>query len=596
MSIETTETKTGGEEVQPKVVMNNNNDVIITPTYATSLTNNLLGLYNNGIATDFTVICEDETFNLHKAVSIHGSKYFANILTSNVTTEVTLDFEPTIQPSAFRIIVESLYTGIVKDMTRENITALLEASFHLQIKHSYDACVSFMLKHLDLDNCLSYWLCAKLCQSDKLKQASIGLIGRHLDSIKGTEEYLTLSKDTIEEILSHDSLEVPAEEKVFEAAIAWIKFDEDKRKANLSSLLNVVRLTYLPVNYLVNVVGKEELIEHDPKAMTCYSQGLKMKLRNSHGDTKGRHNPMFAARGSLERLHKQQKTSQCIPNLVQSFEETQQKVSAGIKDKQQRVSEGIPILFQNCKDQQQKVSAGIPIFVQNCKDKQQQVSERIPILVSDCKGKIDESFGAQDDADVLPEEKFPGNIQAFFSKLVPKKENDDSGSAQDNDTDVPPLEKLQGNVQAFFSNLVPKKHEAKDSASSDDLVAMDDAVKVDQENKFLLDVQSFFTKFVPKKQEDQEDSNDRDQDDNEDDDHDDYADLEDVLETSEEDASAVLSMPESRMGVNYNKENEIPKVNAVTKEFGEVTKEVDIAEQNDIVTDSHISTLSFVSH
>ena len=448
------------DEIQQKVN--------ITPTsmYATSLANNLLDLYKKGIATDFTVVCDDETFNLHKAVSIHGSGYFADILTSkdnNEIAEVTLDFKPTIQPSIFRCIVKSLYTGIIQDMTIENITALLEASYHLQIKHSYDACVKFMLTHLDLDNCLSYWLWAKLCQSEKLKQASIGFIGRHLDSIKATEQFLLLSKDTIEEILAHDSLEVPTEERVFEAAIAWIKYDEVNRKSYLSSLLSVVRLTHLPVDYLENIVGKEDLIQNDPNAMSYYSEGLKMKLKNIHGDTQVRHNPIYAARGSLERILKQNQPSQCIPNTLQH-----------------------------------------------------------------CRDKIDESFG--------------GNVLAFFSKPVPKKENDENFSTQD-ETIVPPRE----------TNEIEVNRDDIDSTSN----------TTTETQKLIILANS---------------SN-----------QDDYADLEDVLEISEEDASEVLSTLESGMDVNYNKENETSITNLQNKENDEVTKEVGV-KRDEIDSTSNSST------
>ena len=518
--------------------------------YATSLANNLLDLYKKGIATDFTVICEDETFNLHKAVSIHGSGYFADILTSkdnNEIAEVTLDFKPTIHPSIFRCIVKSLYTGIIQDMTIENITALLEASYHLQIKHSYDACVKFMLTHLDLDNCLSYWLWAKLCQSEKLKQASIGFIGRHLDSIKATEQFLLLSKDTIEEILAHDSLEVPTEERVFEAAIAWIKYDEVNRKSYLSSLLSVVRLTHLPVDYLENIVGKEDLIQNDPNAMSYYSEGLKMKLKNIHGDTQVRHNPIYAARGSLERILKQNQPSQCIPNTLQH-----------------------------------------------------------------CRDKIDESFG--------------GNVLAFFSKPVPKKENDENFSTQD-EVMVPPretneIEVNRDNIDSTSNSTTETQQliMLANSANQDDYANLEDVLETSEEDaiEVLSTLESGMdvnynkedetsianlqnkendevTKEVGVKRDDIDSTtnssteteqlimlaNSANQDD--------YANLEDVLETSEEDAIEVLSTLESGMDVNYNKEDETSIANLQNKENDEVTKEVGV-KRDDIDSTSNSST------
>ena len=274
-----------------------------------------------------------------------------------------------------------------------------------------------------------------------------------------------LSKDTIEEILAHDSLEVPTEERVFEAAIAWIKYDEVNRKSYLSSLLSVVRLTHLPVDYLENIVGKEDLIQNDPNAMSYYSEGLKMKLKNIHGDTQVRHNPIYAARGSLERILKQNQPSQCIPNTLQH-----------------------------------------------------------------CRDKIDESFG--------------GNVLAFFSKPVQKKENDENFSTQD-EVMVPPRE----------TNEIEVNRDEIDSTSN----------TTKETQKLIMLANS---------------SN-----------QDDYADLEDVLEISEEDASEVLSTLESGMDVNYNKENETSIANLQNKENDEVTEEVGVnRDDNDSTSNSSTET------
>jgi hypothetical protein len=231
---------------------------------------------------------------------------------SNNDTDTNIN----ISPSILHIVIESLYTGIVRNMNPKNITSLLKACYHLEINHSYNACVDYMLQSLNLDNCLSYWLAGKYCDSKKIQTASIGLIGRHLDSFYTTMQFLELHSVIVVDILNEDMLQVCSENIVYEAVMAWIKYDVENRVDELSDLLGVVRMTYLPVFYLVNVVGKEDLIENDENAMGLYSKALKMKLGNSH-HFKKRHNTIHAVRGNFEKMKKNSEASdcQCIPQI-----------------------------------------------------------------------------------------------------------------------------------------------------------------------------------------------------------------------------------------------------------------------------------------
>jgi len=282
----------------------------IAPLHAISLTSHLLKLYQSGVATDVNVNCEGETFKLHACVLLHSSAYFRRVL-ADEESDIDLEFMPAIESSSFRIVVESLYTGVVRGINEDNVTSLLEAGHHLEIPHVSVACEHYMIQRLDLENCLAYWLSAKLCESDKVKTKAIGLIGRHLQKLSRNESFLGLHSNTMLEILGDDELQIPSEHFVYEAAIAWIKYEEENRSEYLSDLLEAVRLSYLPVHYLVNIVGKEDLIEDDPKAMSKYSKALKLKLGNNTADVKKRHNLIFAVQGNFEKVKKSASDSDC---------------------------------------------------------------------------------------------------------------------------------------------------------------------------------------------------------------------------------------------------------------------------------------------
>ncbi len=403
----------------------------IAPIHAISLASNLFNLYNQGIATDIQVNCENEIFKLHSAVLIHGSQYFKTILdcqenddtSSSKNKEIHLDFTPSIQPHIFRSIVESLYTGIVRKMNSNNISSLLEASYHLNVQHSYDACVNYMMENIDFDNCLEYWLTAKLCKSTKVQNKAIGLIGRHLDLFVSTEHFLGLQPTTIVEILKGDNLLVSNEKKVYEAAMAWIKYDEEQRVGELSSLLDTVRLTYLPVFYLVNVVGKEDLIENDPAAMSKYSKALKLKLANSHGGVKRRHNPVHGAWGNVERMKKKSEVVRAggCPKMIDRVS----LLKTGTVDRNYEDREDVNI-SETSFGHAEELSAPTKSFLENLFPKKETNHESNSI--EGCEGS---SKHAQEER------------TSFLEKLFPKKESNDESTREslpsivdDTDTDT----------------------------------------------------------------------------------------------------------------------------------------------------------------
>uniref|UniRef100_A0A7S3V951 BTB domain-containing protein n=1 Tax=Chaetoceros debilis TaxID=122233 RepID=A0A7S3V951_9STRA len=260
----------------------------VNPLYSLSLASHLVSLYKTNTITDISIKCGDEDFDLHSPVLSHGSNYFRTVLSTQVEPQINLDFEPPIQAPTFRIIVDSLYTGVVNDIAEENVTDILEGSHHLQVKHATDACVNFMIRHLNTENCLQYWLSARLCDNKKVKDAAIGLIGRHLDLVSKTPLFLALEADVVVEILSDDELQVPSEVHAYESAMGWLKYDSEGRRKHLSDVLNSIRLDLLPVNYLVNVVGKEDMIEENSVTMKMYTKALKNRLGKVKTDVKSR--------------------------------------------------------------------------------------------------------------------------------------------------------------------------------------------------------------------------------------------------------------------------------------------------------------------
>jgi len=91
----------------------------------------------------------------------------------------------------------------------------------------------------------------------------------------------------------------------------------------LSNMLDSIRLDLLPVKYLVDVVGKEDLIEDNSTAMSKYSKALKSKLGGEKINIKkkARHNMMHGMRGGYEKLSKSMRSISVANDQVKEVEE-----------------------------------------------------------------------------------------------------------------------------------------------------------------------------------------------------------------------------------------------------------------------------------
>ena len=55
---------------------------------------------------------------------------------------------------------------------------------------------------------------------------------QHFIDVVQNEEFMDISAKQLSRLLANDDLNILSEERVFEAALAWIKYDPDVRKVN----------------------------------------------------------------------------------------------------------------------------------------------------------------------------------------------------------------------------------------------------------------------------------------------------------------------------------------------------------------------------
>lgn len=67
----------------------------------------------------------------------------------------------------------------------------------------------------------------------------------HFTDVILNQEYLCLPADEVKNLLSSDMLNVPSEEEAFQSLMLWVNYDLPKRKKDLPSLLETIKLPLL---------------------------------------------------------------------------------------------------------------------------------------------------------------------------------------------------------------------------------------------------------------------------------------------------------------------------------------------------------------
>ncbi|XP_023601243.1 kelch-like protein 18 isoform X8 [Myotis lucifugus] len=157
------------------------------------------------------------------------------------------------------------------------------ASF-LQLQSIKDACCTFLQERLHPKNCLGVRQFAEAMMCAVLYDAANSFVHQHFVEVSVSEEFLGLPLEDVLELVSRDELNVTSEEqvwaqgrlpatwvllflvfpsffhKVFEAALAWVRYDREQRGPCLPELLSNIRLPLCRPQFLSDRVQQEDLV------------------------------------------------------------------------------------------------------------------------------------------------------------------------------------------------------------------------------------------------------------------------------------------------------------------------------------------------
>uniref|UniRef100_A0A7M5WQC2 BTB domain-containing protein n=1 Tax=Clytia hemisphaerica TaxID=252671 RepID=A0A7M5WQC2_9CNID len=234
-------------------------------------------LYARGhnIPCDVYLKCDDGTiFSAHKNVLSVTSLYFNAMFQTNMIekSQAIIDIR-CVTSEALKYLIDFAYSSTLY-VSFYQIYDLLMASNMLCVEQVEHQCVAFLGQNLDIENCIEIWSLAEMINCEPLYNASFNFVQNNFRRVSQELDFLQLSFQQMELILSNDYIDVSSESDVFEAIINWVSYDSMARLPCLARLLQYVRFMLLSRKYLADRVLRENLVMSDENSRNIVLQIL----------------------------------------------------------------------------------------------------------------------------------------------------------------------------------------------------------------------------------------------------------------------------------------------------------------------------------
>ncbi|RVE75293.1 hypothetical protein OJAV_G00015390 [Oryzias javanicus] len=234
---------------------------------STLLQDGLKELLNENKFVDCTLKVGDRSFPCHRLIMAACSPYFREIFFTEDGKEVENTKEVVLEdvnPSILDMIVQYLYSAEI-DLTDDNVQDIIAVANRFQIPSVFTVCVNYLQKKLSLGNCMAIFRMGLVLGCPRLAVSARNYIADRFEFLHKEEEFLKLAAHEMFAIVGGDSLNVEKEEMVFEAVMAWVRHDREKRVKFLKDAFDCIRFRLLPEKYFKEKVETDDIIKADPE-------------------------------------------------------------------------------------------------------------------------------------------------------------------------------------------------------------------------------------------------------------------------------------------------------------------------------------------
>ncbi|XP_041361417.1 BTB/POZ domain-containing protein 2-like isoform X2 [Gigantopelta aegis] len=227
-----------------------------------SLAQTNLFMLENKVACDvtFRVGQTRETIQAHKFMLISRSHVFATMFNGPMAETGEVDI-PDVDANVFNLFLRFLYTDDVT-IDSDNVMHLLYLAKKYSAGKLEDKCLGFLEISLTAENVWTILEQAKFFNEDNLHDKCMTYILENGTSAMESPHFLTLSQETVLDVVKSDELQAD-EKEVFQAAFEWAKHQCEKKhmaintetlRTQLGDIVQQIRFPLLDRGFFVLIV------------------------------------------------------------------------------------------------------------------------------------------------------------------------------------------------------------------------------------------------------------------------------------------------------------------------------------------------------
>lgn len=213
----------------------------------------------SGTFTDVVLQVDGCEFPCHRASLCASSQYFRSMFSSRFQeSRQTVIKLQGISRKAMDQLLDFMYEGRLK-LDEENVESVFQAADLLEVSVLSRACVQFLQERVCHSNCLGLMDFASSYFLQPLQEQCQKLLYRDFQQVLQHDEFLSLQKARVLELLACERLQV-SEEVLVTAVLRWVSHRPAERKAALRELLEKLRLPLLDPAFFAGTLEADELV------------------------------------------------------------------------------------------------------------------------------------------------------------------------------------------------------------------------------------------------------------------------------------------------------------------------------------------------
>ncbi|XP_071952234.1 kelch-like protein 25 [Antedon mediterranea] len=242
----------------------------------------LLGLNNQRVEkkfTDITLSCDDQEFACHRIVlaTIHPTLE-EKMKTVNMDNQLVFKG---ISASVLKTLIAYTYTSKL-EINADNAIDVLRLSCRLQHTTAIRKCSDFLKSSINCANCLSIQEAASSEHCEYLNRMALKYALRNFKEVIKQKAFVIMPLKQLLRYLGDNSLNVHAEQEVFDALSIWVNHSPESRSKYVCEILTRVRLLFVDPKYLKQTILQSDLIMNnvDCEKMVTKSVDVHQQIRD----------------------------------------------------------------------------------------------------------------------------------------------------------------------------------------------------------------------------------------------------------------------------------------------------------------------------